>query len=115
MKELKFKNTNQKVREIRKLIQSSGNKLFSIHFIARGTGQKRKMVCRKNVFNPQYASIPNGKKAYDPKKYNLLTVFDVNTLKYNRRDRLSGRGGWKSIPLDSVTRIKTNGEIYRII
>lgn len=116
MKEIKFKNMQSKVKKVKSLIESAGNQLFSVHFITRGDGTKRKMVARRHVSHPQYASVPSGKKRYNPKKHNLLTCFDVNSLRYNRRNgKLNGRGAWKSIPLDSVTRIRTGGEIYKMV
>lgn len=112
---LKTKNAKDRVRKMRKLINSAGDQLFAISFVKRSDGSRRKMVCRKHVLKTQYAVTPNGKKAYNPNKYDLAVVFDMNFMRYNRRDKLCGRGAWKSIPLDSVTRIKTGGEIYKVI
>jgi hypothetical protein len=115
MKTIVTRSTKQRVRVAKKLIESAGNQIFSVHFITRGDGAMRKMSCRNHVMKPQYAGVPSGKRQYDPKKYNLAVVFDVNSLRYNRRDKLCGRGSWKSIPMDSITRIKTGGEIYRFV
>ena len=114
MKIVKTRACN-KVRQVKKIIKNVGNKLFAVTFIKRTNGEIRKMVCRKNVFTPQYAKSSNGKKSYNAKDYDLLTVFDVNSLKYNSKDKLCGRGNWKNIPLDGIIRIKVNGEIYRFI
>jgi len=115
MKELVLKSKRARVSKVRKLIEAAGNQLVAVSFITRGDGTKRKMVFRRRVEKPTYASIPHGHRPYNPKNYDLLTVFDTNVLKYNRQHRLNGRGGWKSIPLDGITRIKTGGMVYRII
>lgn len=76
------------------------------------------MSYRLHVRKPTYAKIPKSNNAYKRKlqdaKNMLITVFDVNAVRYNRKGKMSGRGEWKSIPLDGVTRICVNGEIYKI-
>lgn len=115
MQELVLKSRKARVSKVRKLIDAAGNQLVAASFITRGDGTKRKMVFRRRVEKPTYAGIPRGKRPYNPKNYDLLNVFDVNCLRYNRLGKLNGRGGWKSIPLDAITRIKTAGVVYRII
>jgi hypothetical protein len=117
MKVISEKNESRRIKKIQALIKSAGNRIFAVSFIKRSDGTYKKMTCRRHVSKPQYAKIPSSKnkKSYDPKKYNLITVFDVNSLQYNSKNRICGRGSWKSIPLDSIKRIKVGGEIYKII
>jgi hypothetical protein len=115
MQVIETKSKREKVRKVKGLIKSAGNQLFAVSFVKRSDGTKRNMVCRSHVRKTQYAGIPSGKRTYDPQKHDLAILFDMNTLKYSRKDKLNGRGGWKSIPLDSITRIKVGGEIYKII
>jgi hypothetical protein len=119
MKVLEYKDRSVKVAAVKELIQSAGNQIFAVTFIKRSDGTKRKMSCRRKVRKPSYAKAPTGQVSFKRRdqddKNNLMTVFDCNCLKYNRQDRLNGRGGWKSLPLDSVTRLKINGEVYKII
>lgn len=115
MQVIKVRNSRDRIKRVRSLIQGAGDHLFAVSFITRRDGKKRKMVCRGGVRKPQYAGIPHGKGQYDPKKYNLVTLFSMNDLRYNKRDKLNGRGQWKSIPLDGIMRIKTEGEIYKIV
>ena len=119
MKVLEYKDSRIKVAAVRELIQSAGNKIFAVTFIKRSDGSKRKMVCRRHVQKPSYAKVPNGQVSYkrkeQDKKNDLMTVFSCNDLRYNHQDKLNGRGNWKSIPLDSIIRLKINGEIFKIL
>lgn len=119
MKVIRCNNVGVRVEMVKELIQSAGDKLFAVTFIKRSDGSKRKMVCRRKVRKPSYAKSPSGKISYKRRerdeRNNLMTVFDCNHLMYNKKDKLSGRGGWKSLPLDSIIRLKVNGEIYKVM
>ena len=105
-----------KVRFVKKLIKAAGNQMVGITFISRKKGNRRKIAGRFRVRKPQYASEPSGKKSrYNPKDYNLATIFDCNCLKYNKRGRLCGRGSWKSFGMESVERFKVSGTIYKFV
>lgn len=119
MQVITVKSVKAKVRKVRKLMESVGNQFGAVWFIRRKDGKLRKMAYRLHVQHPSYEKVPTGKKflykkALDSEK-NLLTVFDTNTLRYNNKKRLCGRGGFRSVPLDGVVRLKVNGEIYKII
>lgn len=109
-------NKREKVRVVKGLIKSVGNQIGSVHFIARGTGKLRKMSYRLRVSKPTYEKVPSGHKNRTKKQdSNLMTIFDVNMVRYNTRGRMNGRGGYKSIPLDSVVRLKVGGTIYKFV
>jgi len=115
MKELVIKDEGKRVRKVRELISSAGNLFCSVHFRKREDNSMRKMCCRLHTIHPTYSGIPKGKvdrKAED-RKHNLITVFDTNLIRYNNKKRMCGRGGYKSIPLEGVERIKVGGVIYR--
>jgi hypothetical protein len=112
------KNKRDHVNKARKLLTSVGNGFGSVWFIKRSDGSKRKLSYRIHVRKPQYVKVPSGENLKHKKineKNNLITIFDCNMVRYNHKDRMCGRGGWKSIPLDGIIRIAANGEIYRII
>ena len=118
MIELSIKNEGKRVRRVRELIQSAGNKMASVHFVKRSDGKKRKMSFRLHVKEPSYASKPTGKnflkhKAQDSDNHQI-TVFDVNLVRYGKKGNMNGRGDWRCIPLENVTRVCVNGQIYRI-
>jgi len=48
-------------------------------------------------------------------EHDLITVFSTNTVRYNGKGRMNGRGEYRSIPLDTVYRVCVNGEIYKIL
>lgn len=119
MKVIAIKSVNARVRKVKKLMKSAGNLIGVIWFTKRSTGERRKMSYRLHVTKPTYAMVPTGKnfrkRRSQDTNNNLITVFDTNTIRYNNKQRICGRGEWKSIPLDGVTRIAVNGEIYKII
>lgn len=118
MKVIKVKG-RAKVSKVKSLMKSIGNHIGVVHFIKRSDGRKRKMSYRLRVFNPQYAKAPTGKNSKKQKKINsdknLMTVFDTNCFRYNNKGKLCGRGSYKSVPLDSVTRLAVGGEIYKFV
>ena len=108
------KPTNDDIRDI---IESAGNKIGSVHFIKRSDGSLRKMSYRLHVTNPSIAKKPSGRdrnRTATNQTNNQMTVFDVN--KAVRKDgKVVGRGAWRTIPLETVTRIVAGGKKYCIL
>ncbi len=69
----------------------SDGSIFSVEFVRRTDGNLRKMVCRLGVKK----HLKGSSKSYDPKKHNLLTVFDMENK------------GYRSIPVDAVSRCRS--------
>jgi len=119
MKVLEYKDSRIKVAAVRELIQSAGNKIGSIYFRKRSDGSRRRISYRIHVRKPTYAKAPCGKKISYRKSqdadHGLITVFDTNMIRYDAKGRMTGRGGYKSIPLSNVYRIKVGGETYKIL
>jgi len=119
MKLITVKSLKARVRRVKDIIQSAGNQIGNVHFIKRTDGTRRRMAYRLRVNKPTYASKPTGKrfKANKAKDSDNLqvTVFDVNKIRYNHQGRMCGRGDWRTVPLETVTRIAVNGEIYKIV
>jgi len=112
MKELKISNVGRRVNKVRNLMRSVGNSFGSCWFYKRSDQKLRKMAYRLHVYNPTYVRKPNGGRNRADER--LITVFDANTIRYNKSGRMCGRGGYKCIPLENVVRLKVNGEIYKI-
>ncbi len=118
MKVVMSKTEREKVGAVKKIIMSAGNQMASVHFRKRSDGSKRRMSFRLHVRKPTYARAPSSK---DKKRSKInrankqLTVFDVNKIRYNHKGLMCGRGDFRTIPLETVSRICVNGEIYRII
>lgn len=74
------------------VVQQEG-RIFSLVFVKRTTGEEREMVCRLGVT----AHLKGGVKAYDAAAHNLITVFDMV------------KGGYRSIPVENVLRVKVSG------
>ena len=72
-------------------------KLFRVDFLKRTTGEMRTMVCRFGVTK----HLKGGKRAYDFGDKGLLSVYDIN------------KQGYRSIPIDNITLIKSAGIVYR--
>jgi len=80
---------------IKAAIDAAGNRIFSVVFIKRSTGEERKMVCRRHVT----AHLQGGQQPYKPKDYKLITVFDTSVQDY----RNISVDGIKQITIDKVT------------
>lgn len=119
MIELKIRDEKLRVKKVRDLILSAGNRMAGVWFVKRTDGKRRRMAFRLHVSKPTYATKPTGKRflknrAKDEDNH-MITVFDTNKITYSKKTgKMNGRGAWRSIPLDSVTRIAVGGEIYRI-
>jgi len=119
MKVVKAKTLKARMGKVKDLILSAGNQIGNVHFIKRSDGSKRRMSYRLHVRKPSYASEPTGKKF--KKRINKdsdnwqVTVLDTNKVLYNEKGVMCGRGAWRSIPLENVTRIAVGGEIYKIV
>lgn len=111
---LKHSTTANQRSKLRNILHSVGNKIGSVWFIKKSDGTLRKMTYRVNVETPSHASMPSGKsiKKFTP---DVMTVFDVNKIRYNSQNEMSGRGEWRSVPLDNIIRMKVNGTIYKIV
>ena len=125
--------------DVRNIMEFAGNQIGSVHFVKRSTGELRKMAYRLHVQAPTYAKAPkgstvkfdgkfhrapDGKFASSPEKRiaerkhvdsknNQMTVFDVN--KVTKSEESQTRGAWRTVPLDSVSRIVVNGITYEIM
>jgi len=125
--------------DIRQLLLKAGSKIGSVWFKKRSDGSLRKMCYRLGVSNPSYATpvkrerckycgsnncatlrAKRHQKQSDMKTKCLMTVFDVNKVVRDTdgnvvyKDGHMARGAWRTVPLDSVTRICAGGSIYEI-
>ena len=118
METIAIKSLPARVKKIKKVIQSAGNQIGSVHFVKRTDGKLRKMCYRLHARKPGYAPKPTGKrmqKRIAKDSDNLqMTVLDVNKVLRDKKGKICGRGAWRTIPLDNVKRICVNGKIYRI-
>lgn len=122
MKVIVRKTEKARVRKVRDIILSAGNTIGSVHFRKRSDGSKRRMCYRLHATKPSYAQQPSGdkfkvRKARDSDN-NMLTVLDVNKVlrakSGRRKGKISGRGDWRTISLETVERVCVKGIIYKI-
>ena len=116
------KTEKARVKKVRSLILSAGNTFGSVHFRKRSDGSKRKLSFRLNSQNPTYAQKPgsgkfSSRKAKDSDN-NMLTVIDANIVirakSGRRKGKISGRGDWRTISIETVERVCVKGKIYKI-
>lgn len=81
------------IDEVKQIIKEEGNKIFSVKFTKRSTGEERLMVCRTGVTS----RLKGGEKAYDAEAHGLITVFDMASNDY------------RSISTEGVFAFKFNG------
>jgi len=118
MKVIALKTEKARVRRVKNILLSAGNTIGSAHFTKRSDGSKRRMCFRLHTKNPTYAAKPSGKRFQSRKARDsdnqMLTVYDVNKVRRDKKGKISGRGDWRSVGLETVTRICVKGEIYKI-
>ena len=120
-KTVRTKTLPARINKVRDIIRSADNTIGSVHFTKRGGGE-RKMAFRLHVTNPSVARAPkslstdrNLTKRLKDLKNLQLTVFDVNKVNRDKDGQIIGRGAWRTVPLENVTRICVKGTVYNII
>lgn len=79
-------------------IKACHSGFFSVEFIKRTTGERRKMICRQDVKK----HLKGGELKYDPEEKGLLTVYSMDAK------------GYRSIPLENLISATINGETYDV-
>ena len=131
---------NPPVSFVREQIEKAGSNFGSVRFIKRTDGTERRMCYKLHVANPKYVKAPKyintGSKTYQIEKRqtvngvevitfdnhkvalennHLMTVFDVNLPIRDKEGKVTGkRGGYRSVPLNAVTRICAAGNLVEI-
>jgi hypothetical protein len=77
------------------------DKVFTVTFVKRSNGKIRVMNCRKGVKK----HLKGGEKKYDPKKKNLVCVFDMDKKVLD----------YRSIALESILKISMRGEVFDVV
>lgn len=115
---------------IREKIEEAGTRIGGVHFNKRENNELRKMTYRLHVKAPSVAKAPKGvvshtsgdkvvmkwkqdKKVID-KANNQMTVLDTNKVVRDAEGKAIGRGAWRTVPLERVTRIVNNKNTYII-
>lgn len=124
---------------VRQQIERAGTTIGSVWFNKRSDNSLRKMCYRLHVKSPSVAKIPKGvakdmdSKVLVPnhsvtidghgranlhfnrrlidKANNQMTVLDANAVVRDETGKVKGRGAWKTIPLERVTRIVNKGVV----
>ena len=92
----------EKITRIRAFLRGTLGKVMTVKFTKRTTGEERTMVCRtgvkKHLKDP--TAPPSAKIIAQDHKNDLLRVYDMQKRAY------------RSISLESVKEIKSEGEIF---
>jgi len=80
------------------MMRKAGSKIFRAIFTKKN-GELRKMICRKGVT----AHLKGGERAYDPSKYNLVCVYDMEV------------GDYRTINVETLQSLRMNGREYSVI
>lgn len=89
-------NKEQKVKTAREVIQKTRGKIFSATFIKKDN-TRRRMVARLGVRR----ALRGGERTYDPAKYNLVCVYDMEAQDY------------RSINLETLEEVRFGREVVR--
>jgi len=108
---VEFESSPSRVRQI---MESVGSKIGNVHFIKRSNGELRKMSYRLHVRNPKHIASPSGStnRRQADLSNDTMTVYSTNDVVRDREGNIIGRGAYKRIPLDGVTRVVANGKVY---
>lgn len=77
---------------VERLLDSQGE-FFTVEFVKRTTGETRVLTGRTGV----HKDLKGTGHKYDPAAHKLLPVYDIVNH------------GYRSIPVDAITRLKVNG------
>jgi hypothetical protein len=96
----KFDNKKQKINAVRNLLikANKSNRIYSVGFRKRSTGDYRKMVCRGGVTK----GLTGEGLKYNPSEHDLVTVFDMQKKAH------------RMIPCENVSKVKDRGKHYII-
>ena len=81
-----------------KLIRATEGRIFAVTF-EKKDGSIRDMVCRFGVTK----HLKGGELAFSPAEYDMVPVFDVQ------------KKGYRMINLDSIKRVKVDGDEYEVV
>lgn len=91
------------MKQAAEMIENSNDgHMFSVKFVKRTDGSVRDMNCRKGV--KKFTN--GGSLAFDPKKKNLVCVWEANTQNPEKAYRM--------ISLDSLLEVKMNGSVFSV-
>lgn len=82
--------------ELVEKIKSTGGKFFSVTFIKRTTGSKRRMICRSGVSK----GVTGEGRKFDPKNHDLIPTFSIDS------------DGHRHIAIEGLLEAKIGGEHY---
>jgi hypothetical protein len=81
-----------------KLINQTNNQFFSVSFVKTG-GTLRHMTCRLGVKK----GIKGTGQAFEPKEYELLTVYDLQSK------------GYRMIRLETLQSVTVDGQTFAVV
>lgn len=96
----KLHTKEQRINAVRKLLinANKSNRIYSVGFRKRSTGDYRKMVCRGGVTK----GVSGEGLKYNPNDHDLVTVFDMQKKAH------------RMIPCENVSKVKDRGKHYVI-
>ncbi len=96
------------------LIDTFGNKIFSVSFVKKTNGEDRQMQCRRHVKVGVKGIIPVGVRKEEDKRNAVLTVYDMQKITDFTNEKQK-RGAFRRINLETVYRIKCQNTVYNVI
>ena len=116
IKRITWNTLPERIKKVREKILSAGNTIGSVKFEKRTDETIRLMSYRLHVRHPLFAPTPKHtrKNKYQNIDNLQITVLDVN--KYIRDDsgKIIGRGAYRTIPLENVSKISVKGIVYQV-
>lgn len=94
--------------------KTSDGRIFTVDFVKRGNGSIRTMSARRGVSK----GVKGVGQAYDPKAYNLLTVYDMQKMdpkapqNQGKSEDEMQKGAFRNINLDALVALRMGGKSY---
>lgn len=93
------------------MIRTSKGKIFSVTFIKRSTGSKRRMVGRTGVTQ----GVTGEGKAFNAADHDLLTVFELVTDPIREKGRVRNMGKqWRHVSIEGITSLRIAGKEFQV-
>lgn len=105
-------------RAAESMIRQSGGKLFSVTFIKRSNGARRRMTARLGVTQ----GVTGAGKAFNERDHDLITVHefvtDPRSIQRDEKGRIQGgtlvAGQFRHVPVEGIINLKLGGQEYEV-
>lgn len=98
-------------REAARLMRTSGGRIFSVSFIKRSNGARRRMIGRMGVTQ----GVTGEGKKFNDRDHDLVTVFELVGAGQNAQGRHANGGKqFRHVPIEGIESLRIAGTEYEV-